>query len=273
MKTNIWNDIQKGIKFAGRFIDKHSTEILVGCGIVGFVSTTILVAKEAPVAEAKLDELHMELAEVDEELPKSKIIFEEIKTVAPVYAPAVLTGVVSIGCILGSYKIASGRTAALATAYEFTQASFNEYRNKVVQEMGEKKEKKVRDEIAQDKVSKNPPSPTISGAGEVIMTDGLSLFYDSASGRYFRSSVELIRKAEKTISDRLFSEDYVSLNELYYELGMTETRLGDAVGFNIGDGITIIFNSCVAPDMTPCMVMDYLVAPRLDYDGSRRYRY
>lgn len=264
--NNLTKNIKVGFKALGRQIDKYSPEILIGCGIVGFVSTVVLVAKEAPIAKEKLEELHEHLAEVDEELSKPQIIFEEFKAVAPVYAPAAITGTVSIACILGSYKIGNKRTAALATAYELTQSRFIDYQDKVKETLGEKKEAKVRKEIAQDKVNVNPPSPEITGAGnEVVMTDGKSLFYDPYGGRYFRSSVEEVRRAEKVIAERLITEMYVPLNDLYYELGLSNTKGGDDLGFNVNDGIEIVFNSCVAPDMTPCMVLEYCCGPNTGF--------
>lgn len=269
-KQDIIKKIQKGLKLSSAFVDKHSPEILIGAGIAGFVSTCVIVAKRAPIAKEKLEDLHEELAKLEEEPTKGKVIFEEFKTVAPVYAPAVVTGTVSVASILASYKIGSKRAAALATAYELTQATFDEYRAKVRETIGEKKEQKVVNDIAQDRVNANPPTPAM-GAGEVIMTDGLSLFYDPWGGRYFRSSVEIVRKAEKTIADRLYTEMYLPLNDLYYELGLSNTKTGDLVGFNVDDGVNIIFNSCIAPDNTPCMVLEFTCGPRMDYGCGGRW--
>ena len=74
MKTNILEQIKKGARVACKFADKHSPEILVGCGIVGFISTTILVAKESPIAKEKIEDLHIDLAKEEKELsPIDKI--------------------------------------------------------------------------------------------------------------------------------------------------------------------------------------------------------
>lgn len=264
--NNLTKKLKNGLKVLGKKLDKHSPEILIGCGLVGFASTVVLVAKESPIAKERLEELHEHLAEVDEELSKPQIIFEEFKTVAPIYAPAAITGTVSVACILGSYKIGNKRTAALATAYELTQSRLIDYQDKVKETLGEKKEAKIRKDIAQDKVNSNPPAPEITGYGsEVVMTDGKSLFYDPYGGRYFRSSVEEVRRAEKIISDRLIQEMFVPLNDFYYEIGLSGTKAGDDVGFNVEDGIEILFNSCVAPDMTPCMVIEYYTKPSLEF--------
>lgn len=244
-----------------KFVDKHSTEILVGCGIAGFVSTVVLVAKEAPIAEAKLDELHADLAERDEELSKTQIIFEEIKTVAPVYAPAIVTGAVSIGCVLGSYKIATGKTAAMATAYEITQAKYLDYQEKVKEEIGENKEKQIRDKVAQDAVNANPPGPSVLNG---VLGDGLQWFYDPRTNQYFRSSVDDIRKAEKEVQHMLDSgySDFMSVNEFLYEIGARDLNIsipeGDDWGFwSDRNGIDISFSSTVAPGPISALVLSY----------------
>ena len=65
----------------------------------------------------------------------------------------------------------------------------------------------------------------------------------------------------------MLCENYVSLNDLYDELGMEPTKIGEDLGWNIFTDrlIDISFSSQLADDGTPCLVMDYGVAPRNDY--------
>lgn len=256
--------VESGLKQTGRLIDKYSPEILIGCGIVGFISTVVMVAKEAPIADALIDELHEELAESEEDLTSAKITFEEIKTVLPIYAPAIISGTVSIGCILGSYKISSKRTAAWATAYELTQASFAEYKTKVRDQIGEKKEREVVHAINQEKIDNNPPAESMlrDESKEVVMNEG-SLFMLEYNGRYFRSTVEDISRAVKSISDRLSTEMFIDFNELQYELGLSSTSDGIDNGFCVEDGIDLDrFDYVTAPNGEVCGVVDFLVRPK-----------
>lgn len=250
----------------GKSINKNSPQILLGTGIAGFIGSIILTAKAAPEAKRRVEVLHDELGKSDKELSKHEIIFEEFKVAAPCYIPTIVTAAASTGCILGSYKISSTRTAALAAAYELAQTGIKEYKEKVKEVVGEQKEAKIRHEIAQDKVNKseNVPPMQQNRGNEVMMTDGMTLFYDCYGGRYFRSSVNEVRKAEKYIADRLISEMYVEMNEFYYQLGLPNTKFGDMMGFNVDDGIEINLNSCVAPNDEPCMVLDFCAGPRPD---------
>ena len=57
-----------------------------------------------------------------------------------------------------------------------------------------------------------------------------------------------------------------ALNDFFDEIGLANTRLGEELGWNLDDGlIGVDFSTQLAEDGTPCLVVDYLVAPRYDY--------
>lgn len=150
----------------------------------------------------------------------------------------------------------------LATAYSLSEAAFAEYREKAAETVGEKKEAEIRDKVAKAQIERDP----VSGH-EVIMTGkGDTLCYDVVSGRYFKSSIEKIRRAENVLNRKLMDEMYVSLNEFYYELGLKCTGMGNELGWNVDDGlIDLHFSTQLSEDETPCLVVDYHIAPRYDY--------
>ena len=253
-------------KKVAKILDKNSPHILTATGLVTGAATVYIVAKKAPIVRDQLDILHQELAERDEELTKVQIMWEELKVAGPIYAPAIVTGFISAGCIVGSDRINYKRTVALATAYEISQKNLLEYKSKAKEILGEKKVEKLESEIAKDIVANNdiPKELTVDG-NEVIIEDGMMLCYDKMSGRYFRSSPEIIRKAESKLNKRLLSEMYVSLNDFYDEIGIAQTSIGDQLGWNIDEIIDITFNSILAPNDVPCLVVEYLVEPRYDF--------
>ena len=127
---------------------------------------------------------------------------------------------------------------------------------------GEKKHETVKDAIAKDKIEKNPIAMQ-----EVIITEkGNTLCYDVLSGRYFKGDIDKIKKAENELNRQMRDEMYISLNDFYYEIGLENIKLGDELGWNINEGyIDLSFSSQLASDGTPCLVIDYAVAPRYDY--------
>lgn len=249
-------DLLKIVNKARGTLAKHSPEILTGIGIAGMISTTVLAVKATPKAIRILEE-EREKREDDD-----ISAVDTVKLCWKPYIPAAITGTVSVACLIGASSVNARRNAALATAYTLSETALSEYREKVVETIGEKKEKEVRDKIAKDKVEKNPVSKT-----EVIVTGkGNTLCYDALGGGYFRSDYDHIKKTENLLNRKLLNEMYVSLNELYDELGINRTRLGDDLGWNMDDGyIEIDLSSQLADDGTPCLVVDYSVAPRYNF--------
>lgn len=251
-------DVAKVFKTVRTFTSKHSPEILTGLGIAGMLTTTVLAVKSTPKA-LKLIEMRKEEAEVDKLTP-----IETVKTTWKCYIPAAVTGVASVACLIGASSVSMRRNAALATAYKLSETALSEYREKVVETIGEKKEKTIQEKVDKERIDKNPVSKN-----EVIITDrGTTLCYDYQSGRYFKSDIELIKKAVNEINRQMLIHDYVSLNEFYDELGLDHTPMGDELGWRIDRGfIEPRFSSHLADDGTPCVVLNYEIAPQHDYSS------
>ena len=235
---------------------KHSPEILVGIGIAGMITTTVLAVRATPKALCLLEEKKKESG------TEALTPVETVKTAWKPYVPALVSGTMSVACLIGASSVSARRNAALAAAYTFSEATLRDYREKVVETIGEKKEQAVRDAVAKDKMEKNPVSNH-----EVLITEkGNTLCYDTLSGRYFRSDIDQIKKAENELNRRMRDEMYISLNEFYYEIGLENVKLGEDLGWNIQDGyIDLSYSSQLASDGTPCLVVDYKYAPRYDY--------
>lgn len=251
--------LPKFIKDAQVMASKHSPEILVGIGIAGWVTTTVLAVKATPKVLKLIEEKK-------EEEGKDKLTpIETIKTVWKPCVPVVVTGVAATTCLIRGNSISLRRNAALATAYKISETALTEYKEKVVETIGEKKEQVIKDKIAKKKVEDNPV-PTASNS-VIITGKGDTLCLDAVFGQYFHSDIESIRKALNDINYRLISEEYVSVNDFYDELGIPHIEIGDRVGWNIGrDGqVDISFSSQIASNGQPCLVIQYLVEPRYDY--------
>ena len=155
----------KGVQ---KTVSKHSPEILTGLGIGGMVTTTVLAVKATPKALKLIEEKKRE-EHVDD-----LTVIDTVKATWKCYIPATITGVTSIVCLVGASSVSARRNAALATAYKISETALTEYREKVVETIGEKKEKSVREKIDKDRIDKNPVSKN-----EVIITkSGETLCYD-----------------------------------------------------------------------------------------------
>ena len=252
-KTNLAT-IAKDVR---KFASKRSPEILTGIGIAGMITTTILAVRATPKALELIEE------QKEEESVDELSSFEVVKVAWKPYIPAMVTCVVSTACLIGASSVNTKRNAALATAYKLSETALTEYREKVIETIGEKKERIVRDKVAEERVKKNPVSKN-----EVIVTgNGKTLCFDPISGRYFMCSIETIKKAENTLNKQMLHDisGYVSLNEFYDELGLDHTSVGNDLGWNTNQLIDIDFSSQLNDNGEPSVVLDYLVAPKCDY--------
>ena len=218
--SKIINEIQKAVI-------KHSPEILTGLGIAGMITTTVLAVKATPKALDLINDRKDELE--NEKLPP----IEAVKTAWKCYIPAAVTCAASTACLIGASSVHLKRNAALATAYKLSESAISEYKEAVIDKLGEKKEQTIRDKVAEEKMKKNPVS-----SSEVFITEkGNTLCYDSISGRYFKSDIEQIKKVVNILNRRMMSEMYISLNEFYDELNLEHISIGDDLGWNIDKGL------------------------------------
>lgn len=247
-------DVMKFISKMGRRVDKYSPEILTGIGIAGMITTTVLAVRATPKALVLMDKAENEK---NDELTK----VEMVKAAWKPYLPVVITGALSTTCLIGSVRIGARRTAAIATAYKLSETALSEYREKVVEAIGEKKEKAIKDKIAEEKLEKNPVSKS-----SVILTGDKTLFFDGSAGGYFESDIETVKRAVNEVNRQMVYDQYVSLNEFYDKIGRPHTELGDELGWNLDYGLVDVdFSSMIADNGKPCIVITYNVAPRYDY--------
>lgn len=249
--------ITEFFKSTRTFLGKHSPEILTGIGITGMISTTILAVKATPKAMKLIDIKKKEL-DTDE-----LTVIETVKTAWKPYIPAMLVGLASTTCLIGASATNYKRNAALASAYALSERTLTRYRDKVIDTIGERKEQQIREKIAQDEIDEKK----LSNSQIIVTSNGETLCMDTMSGRYFKSDIETIKQAVNKLNRRLVYENYISLNEFYGEIGLDDVKNGTLLGWNIDSGlIEPTFSTCLADNGQPCLVIDFMVEPRYDYD-------
>lgn len=251
-------------------ISSNSPVILTGMAVTGVVSAIILAVKATPKALSLIDDYKMYEKETvktsreqfgpddfDENGPLTKK--EIVKLTWKCYIPTAAVGLVTIACIIGAHNVHLRRNAAIASLYSLTESAFKDYQAKVVETIGKNKELKVRDDISEDKIKHNP-----TGEAEIFFTGkGETLCYDSMSGRYFKTDIDKVKRAEYTLNRQLMSEMFISLNEFYDEIGLSHIKLGEEMGWNIDKAsIVITFSAQLTEKEEPCLVLNYEVVPR-----------
>lgn len=235
---------------------KHSPEILTGIGIAGMMTSTILAVRSTPKALRLLENAQKEKEE-------ALTIMDKTKATWKCYLPSAITGAISVACLICASSVNVKRNAVLATAYSLSETALREYREKVVETIGEKKEQIIKEKIDKDRLEKNP----VSSSDVIVTRKGDTLCYDRIFGRYFKSDIDTIKRAINEVNRQIVVYGYVSLNDFYREIGLVPVEIGDDLGWNIDDRqIDIDFSSQLADDGTPCLVIRYSIAPKYDFE-------
>lgn len=243
-----------------RVLSSNSNHILTGLSVAGVIGTTVLAVKATPAAQGSLQDLYFEVADSDE--PNRTISRVEIvKTAWKHYIPAAACGAATISCIVGANTISTRRQSALIAGYAVAERGFREYRDKVVETIGLKKDEEIRAAVAKDYVDANQPSHQI-----LIKQNGSALCLDKESGQYFMSDMETIRKAENDINAEILNGDgYASVNDFYNRIGVGSTKYGEEYGFTIDHRLDLSFSSVLTENDVPAIVIEFIKSPVRDY--------
>lgn len=233
-------------------LKKHSPEILTGIGIAGMITTTILAVRATPKA---LDLISREEYEEQRDLT----VMETVKVAWKPYIPAAITGVASTACLIGASSVNLKRNAALAAAYTLSDTAFREYKEKVVETIGEKKERDVQDKVAEKKVRENPVTNDVFVYGK-----GPSRCLEPLSMRYFNTDIATIKNAQNEINAQILSGTYgiATINDFYDELDLPHTDIGDKMGWDLDNRMDIHISAQVADNGEPCLVIEQTNPPK-----------
>lgn len=256
-------DFSSFLKGSSKIVADNSPAILSALAVTGTLTTAYLSGRAAFKASQILED---EQGNRDRDFDQDPIPLttrEKVQLTWTLYIPAASTVVTTIVCIVAANRIGTRRAAALAAAYKFSEKAIAEYKGKVVEKIGEKKEQLVRDELAQERVDKNPPK-----ASEVVITNrGEVLFHEAFTGRYFMSDMQTVRKAQNDTNIQIIQDNYAPLSLFYDLLGLPTTSHSDIVGWNTDRILDLKFSTCLAPDDTPCISVDFAVTPTREYSN------
>lgn len=264
MKTGLMNNVTRSLHKVGFKFKKHSPEILVAVGVVGTVTSVVLACRATlkvndVIDDAKdlIDDIH-EAVEQEKQTSDGEVYTQEVANkdllivyaqtgwkFVKLYAPSVLLGVTSIGCMLAANNILRKRNVALAAALAATERSFKEYRGRLIERFGENGKTLDRElrynikakEIEEKIVDENGNETTVTKTVEVMNpTDHsmYSVFFDDGNLGWTKNAelnkVFLIQQQEAA-NFRLKKQGYLSLNDVYEMVGAPKTAYGQIAGW------------------------------------------
>lgn len=239
--------MKSGKPFADRvsgFLRENSGVIMTGFAVAGTVGTSVLAVRATP-------EAHRQILDAESERIEPLTPLEKLRLVFPLYIPAALVGTATIGAIVGNQVVNNRRQAAIMGALAITETTLRDYREKAREVMGPKKDREVIDSVAAEHLEGAPmvQSHVWHTAG------GDVLCFDDLSSRYFRSSMESIRKAMNDINSECLNNNYASLNEFYNKIGLPPAGFGEEVGWRFDNLMDLEFSSTFDEAGVPALVI------------------
>jgi Family of unknown function (DUF6353) len=180
-------------------------------------------------------------------------LLQRVKVSWTFYIPTAVSATSTIACVIAANRIGVRKTIAAQTALTISQQAFSEYRTKVIEQFGDRKDNAIRAAIAEDEIKKNqPPSQDL-----LITGPGNYLCYEQYTGRYFASDIEKLRKAENELNAKLLAHDYATLNDFYYMIGIAQTSLSGEMGWKSSKLMKLHFSAIMTDDERPCIAFEY----------------
>ena len=139
--------------------------------------------------------------------------------------------------------------------------------DKVVEEVGEEKEKVIREKANTERINQQV---MFHEDGIVHTGDGNTLFFEPISKTVFKSSKVSIREAVNKLNWNMTygNEPYAALSDFYDAIKIPEYALGNELGWRTDKGlIDISFELAETNAGEPCFSLNFLVPPEWDFDN------
>lgn len=230
---------------------KNSPVLMFGAGVATAVASTVFACKatlkfEELVTEAESDKNQMrEMALKQPERYSKKDLDRDMHLmrvqtavkVSRLYAPAVGLGLLSLGLLTGSHVTLTRRNAAITAAYAALDKGFREYRARVVNELGEDRDKEFRYGSKIKEIVEEGEHGHEVKSVKHIAAHGYSIYarpFDKDnkhwSPHHFDNRM-FIQTQQTWANDRLNAYGFLLLNDVYQSLGMDRTTPGSVVGW------------------------------------------
>lgn len=243
------------LRSAQRFALENSPSILTALGVAGTVTTAVLTGRAAYSSAFLLQEAWNNRPQMQGEDLEPLTKKEELQLVWKEFIPPVVVGAITLTAIIGANRVGARKAAAMAAAFKISEKMAEEYRAKVIEHIGDKKEEMVRSEVLKDRLQR------FDGVETIILGDGEILFYDSWSDRAFRSTIDRVEAAVNQVNFEINRNWSVSLTEFYDFIGLKKTAVSDDFGWNTDQLLEPYYTACLLDDGKPAREIRFATQP------------
>src|SRR6516162_605963 len=231
---------------------KNSPHIFFMGGLAGVVASTVLACRATLNLDKVVDELRNDIENVkgmeeesdreyhDKEYHKdlAYVYGKGSYNIARLYAPAATLGVVSIACLTGSHISLNRRNQALTAALATMTAAYEEYRQRVSDELGADRERNINMSTHDELITNKDGEKELIKVADQNGRSPYARFFDEYSPNW-QKNAELNRlfvQCQQNYANNLLqARGHVFLNEVYDMLGIERSRAGSVVGWVISD--------------------------------------
>lgn len=235
---------------------KNSPHIFFAAGVVGTIGSTVLACRATLKLSTTLDEIQKDIEILkpnrvtSEVVTKEDAVVEHTKTIyvyvhsglkiVKLYAPAALLGAASIGLLTGAHVQLTRRNSALMAAYAAVAKAYDDYRERVREELGTEKELDIYHAAKTDIVKDAEGNELTGKVADPNKYSPYAKFFDEYSDCWKRDpelNRMFVQCQQNYLNNRLLAYGHVFLNEAYDSLGIPRTQAGAVVGWlKDGDG-------------------------------------
>lgn len=230
----------------------NSPTLLFGTGLALTVGGAVLACRATVKATNELEDFQREVHDVKAgkaDLPdyNRDITYVYVKnsmSIVKLYAPAIIVGGAGIAMLTTSHVQLNRRNEALTAAYAALHAAYENYRDRVREEIGAERELDIYHAAETTQVQLEDGRAVEVKTADPTKWSAYARFFDEAS-RHWQPDPELNRlwiEIQQThLNQLLLARGFVFLNEAYEALDIPHSSAGQAVGWLLnGDGDNFI---------------------------------
>lgn len=252
----------------GLKLKAKSPEILIGVGVAAIVGGTVMIAKAAMEHEEAVEVFEEQVYDIklardisensdtveytEESYRKdmAQVSFARTLHLIKHYGRGATLTATGIACMLGAHNIMKKRNVAIVAAYKVVESSFEDYRERVREELGEEKDREFKygfEKAIMESEVINPETNRKNKKKEEVTTidkekmskySAYSRLFDETNVNWHRTpsfNKMFLTAQQNYANDKLKAEGHLFLNEVYDMLGMERSSAGAVVGWVLGE--------------------------------------
>lgn len=232
------------IQKLGDVANENLPHILTTVASIGVVKTSIETAKAV-----------LKVKEIDADESDDRTASEKSKSIIKAFAPAIITGVLTIGCIVSSDVVHTKRYGSLLGAYIAAKSEAPKLKSKLTEIVGKEKVTEIEEQVKSEKEtgrSRTMALPVVKRYKVV----------DLVTGHTFVASQMALVKAEMEVAKEIARSSHCDL-EYFYNCATSECDAPEVANRIYWDqderydAMNLVIDSALDEDGTPYLTIDY----------------